>query len=59
MSRSIRHCCAAALVWACCAFAWVGEASSQTVIITMYNDIGAGSSLQAYVALADESDVAT
>lgn len=59
MRRGIMRHCAAALVVACCSLVSAHEASSQTVIITMYNDIGAGSSLQAYVGLADESDLAT
>ena len=59
MGKSILHRCGVAFFSACCALVWVGEASSQTVIITMYNDIGESGSLQAYVALADESDVAS
>ena len=59
MDMRILRRCGAVFVWACCALVWVGEASSQTVIITMYGDIGGSDSLQAYVALADESDVAS
>lgn len=55
-TRTLRR-CAMALMVAVCMLAWAGNASAQTVIITMYNDVGSGSSLQAYVQVADESDV--